>query len=221
MAEQSQQVLIQSLLNIMLQQQEQNCQQNEHNTQTRLHLERNDRKRVSRESQLAGQTLEQRHLLHWVLMPLVVFDKASVFQCSDLVFSDLIKSLVEARNPNNVLDQLQQITQEENCTPNKALFFQFLRTQSCLPSGGMAVSGLTVWMMIPGYTYESAKDLNLLHDINMLSCEEGSDADIRSHFGKANVVPPANKHEALLMLQGMKTSLVKMADGPCIASSGL
>ena len=131
-----------------------------------------------------------------------------------------MKSLVEVRNPNNVLNQLRQITQEENCTPNKALFFQFLCTQGCLPSRGMAVGGLTVWMMIPGYSYESAKDFSLLHNINMRSSEEGSDADFRSLLGKVNIVPPANKHEALLMLRGMKAFLVKMADGPCIASSG-
>ena len=70
-----------------------------------------------------------------------------------------------------------------------------------------------MWMMIPGYSYESAKDFSLLHDINMRSSEEGSDADFRSLLGKANIVPPANEHEALLMLQGMKAFLVKMADG--------
>ena len=131
-----------------------------------------------------------------------------------------MKSLVEARNPNNVLNQLRQIAQEAECSPNKALFFQFLRTQGCLPSGGMAVGHLTVFMMIPGYSYKSTKELSLLHNINMQTSEEGSDADFCSLLGKANIVPPANEHEALLMLQGMKAFLVKMADGPCIASSG-
>ena len=211
---------MQALIIISLEQQVQLRRNNDHNKQICLRLERNDRKKVSCESQLAGQTLEQRHLLHLVLIPLLVLDKTSVFECSDLIFSDLMKSLVEAKNPNNVLNQLQQITQDAECSPNKALFFQFLRTQGCLPFGGMAVGGLTVFMMIAGYSYESAKDFSLLHDINMRTSEEGSDADFRSLLGKANIVPPANKHKALLMFQGMQAFLVKMGEGPCTASLG-
>ena len=74
--------------------------------------------------------------------------------------------------------------------------------------------------MIPGYSYESAKELSLLHDINMRTSEEGLDADFYSLLGKSNIVPPAKEHKALLMLQGMKVFLVKMVDGPCIASLG-
>ena len=77
-----------------------------------------------------------------------------------------------------------------------------------------------VFMMIPGYTYETAKELALQHDINMQTGEEKSDEDFRSLLVKANIVPPANEHEGLIMLQGMTEFLELMADGPCIASTG-
>ena len=143
-----------------------------------------------------------------------------VFEFSNLIFSDMMKSLVESKNLTNVLNQVRQITRDHKCSPNKPLFFQFLWTQGCLPSGGMAVGGLTIFMMIPGYTYETAKELALQHDINMQTGEEESDEDFRSLLGKAHTVPPVNKHEGFIMLQGMTEFLVLMADGPCVASSG-
>ena len=112
------------------------------------------------------------------------------------------------------------MTKDFKCSPNKALFFQFLWTQGCLPSGGMAVGGLTVFLMITGCTLETAKEFGLQHNINMREGEEGSYDAFRSLLCKANIVPPANESEGLTMLQAMTDFLVRMTDGPCMASSG-
>ena len=217
---QSQQVVTSALLSLAQQQQEHQRRQDDHNDQTRLRLEQLDMRKVSKESQLAGQTLEQRHMLHAALTPDDAFEETPVFQFENLVFSDTMKALVESKNPNNVLTQIRQITQNFKCSPNKALFFQFLRTQGCLPSAGMPIGGLTVFQMIPGFTSETAKEFNLQHDINMREGEEGAYEAFRSLLGKANIVPPANESEGLYMLQAMADFLVKMADGSFMASSG-
>ena len=219
-AAQSQQVMTQALLSIAQLQQEHQRRSDDYNNKTLLRLEQNDLKKASRESQLAGQTLEQRHLMHAVLTPDDAYVETPVFEFEELVFSDQMKALVDCKNPNNVLNQIRQITQDFKCSSNKALFFQFLRTQGCLPSDGMAVGGLTVFLMIPGYTIETAKELGLQHDINMREGEEGSYEAFRSLLGKANVVPPTNESEGLHMLQAMTDFLIRMADGPCMASSG-
>ena len=72
-AAESQQLMMQVMLNVQLAQQDQTRRNKDHNNQTRLRLEQIDIRRVSWESQLAGQTLEQRHLLHVVLTPNDVF----------------------------------------------------------------------------------------------------------------------------------------------------
>ena len=121
--------MTQVLLTLAQQQQEHQRPNDDHSDKTRLRLEQLDERKVSRESQLAGQTLEQRHLMHAVLTPDDAFDETPVFEFENLVFSDTMKSLVESKNPNNVLNQIRQITQDFKCSPNKALFFHFLRTQ--------------------------------------------------------------------------------------------
>ena len=74
--------------------------------------------------------------------------------------------------------------------------------------------------MIPGYTIETAKELNLQHDINKREGEEGLYEAFRSLLGKAHIVPPTNESEGLHMLQAMTDFLERMGDGPCMASTG-
>ena len=151
---QSQQLLPQTLLSLAQLQQEHQRRADDLNEKSLLRLEQNDLRKASRESQLAGQTVEQRHLMHAVLTTDIAYMETPVFEFEDLVFSDQMKALVECRNPNNVLNQIRQITQDFKCSPNKALFFQF-------------------FLMIPGYTIETAKELILQHNINMQEGEEG------------------------------------------------
>ena len=158
--------------------------------------------------------------MHLVLTPDDVYQETSEFKFLNLFFSPKMKLLVESKNLVNVLNQVRQHTKHFSCSPNKPLFFQFLWTQECLPSGGMAVGDLTIFMMIPGYSYETAKELALQHNISMRIREEGSDEDFRSLLGKGNIVTPLNAHKGLIMLQGMAEFLVLMVNGPCIASSG-
>ena len=216
----TQQMMMTIMSNVQLAQQEQQRRNNDYNEQSFKRMVQNDRRRVSRESMLAGQTLEQRHLMHLVLTPVDVYQETPEFEFSNLVFSPKMKLLVESKNLVNGLNQVRQHTKHFSCSPNKPLFFQFLWTQGCLPSGGMAVGGLTIFMMISGYTYETAKELALQHDISMRIGEEGSDKDFHSLLGKENIVTPLNEHKGLIMLQSMAEFLVLMVDGPCIASSG-
>ena len=192
----------------------------DHNEQSLNRLLRLDERKTSRESQLAGQTLEQRYLLQAALTPDDVYEETPVFEFKYLVFSETMKTLVEAKNPNHVLNQIRQITRHFHCAPNKSLFFQFLRTQGCLPAGGIPIGGMTVFLMVPGFTIQTAKEFYLQHDINMREGEESSYEEFRSLLGKANVVPPQNESEGLHMLEAMVDFMEKMAGGPCMASTG-
>ena len=83
----------------------------------------------------------------------------------------------------------------------------------------MDVGGLSVFLMIPGYSSETAQEVALQHDISMRTGDD-SDDDFCRLLGADNIVAPRNEHEALVMLQGITDSLDLLADGPCIASSG-
>ena len=105
-------MVTQALLNIAQQQQEHQRWSDDYNDKTLLRLEQNDLKKMSRESQLAGQILEQRHLMHAVLTPNDAYVETPLFEFANLVFADPMKALVECKNPNNVLNQIRQITQD-------------------------------------------------------------------------------------------------------------
>ena len=108
---------------------------------------------------LGGQTDAQRSLLHLALTPLAVLRVVSEFKFKDLIFSPDMKTLVESKNLVNVLNQIRQLTKNYACSPNKPLWFQFLRTHGCIPPNGMEVGGLICFLMIPGYSHETAKEV--------------------------------------------------------------
>ena len=83
----------------------------------------------------------------------------------------------------------------------------------------MEVGGLSCFLMIPGYSHETAKEVNLQHQIAMTTSGD-SDADFRKLLGEDNIVGPQNEAEGLVMLKDITNILFCLADGPCIASSG-
>ena len=94
--------------------------------------------------------------MHLVLTLDDVLRERLEFEFSELLFSTKMKMLVEPKNLVNVLNQIRQHTLNYACSPNKPLWFQFLRTHGCLPSGGMDVGCVSVFMMILGYSSEAA-----------------------------------------------------------------
>lgn len=211
--------MLQVMLNVQHQQQEHQRRNDDFNDRTFARLEQNDRTRVTRESMLAGQTEVQRNLLHLALTPMDVIREVPEFEFSHLIFANEMKTLVESKNLVNVLNQIRQLTKNYACSPNKPLWFQFLRTHGCLPPNGMDIGGLSCFLMIPGYSSKTAKEVALQHDIAMTMSGD-SDDNFHQLLGEDNIVGPKNEHEALVMLQGITDVLVLLGDGPCIASSG-
>ena len=83
----------------------------------------------------------------------------------------------------------------------------------------MEVGGLSCFLMIPGYSHETAKEVYLQHQISMNTGGD-SDDDFRRLLGEGHIVGPKNEAEGLVMLKGISDILVRLADGSCIASSG-
>ena len=168
---------------------------------------------------LGRQTEAQRSLLHLALTPLDVLQEVPEFEFKNLIFSPDMKTLVESKNLVNVLNQIRQLTKNCNCTPNKPLWFQLLRTHGCIPPSGMEVGDFSVFLMIPGYSHKAAKEVNLQHQISMNTSGD-LDVEFPRLLGDENIVGPENGAEGLVMLKGIRDILVRLADGSCIASSG-
>ena len=139
----AQRIMWQAMLNVQHCTLEHHKRTNDYNDRTLDQLERNNQTRISKESMLGGQTEAQRSLLHLALTLLDVLQEVPKFEFKNLIFSPDMKTLVESKNLVNVLNQICQLTKNYACSPNKPLWFQFLRTHGCLPPNGMEVGGLS------------------------------------------------------------------------------
>mmetsp|Transcript_4173 Transcript_4173/g.4706 ORF Transcript_4173/g.4706 Transcript_4173/m.4706 type:complete len:108 (-) Transcript_4173:294-617(-) len=103
------------LLKLLGQQQEQQKRNIDLNERTFARLEQNNRRKVNRESMLAGQTEVQCQLMYLLLTPTDVLRETSVIKFSGLIFLDKMKKLVESKNKVNVLNQIRQHAESYAC----------------------------------------------------------------------------------------------------------